>query len=168
MADWLTHVFFAYAFFTVASWVVDLPDRWVAVGLVGSVLPDLDRLALIAPANSASAALGVPFDWNGLHTLGGLLLLGGVGALLFERRRDQRRALALLYAGALSHLLVDLPQPYADGLTLTNLYLFPFSSWRTTTPGWYVSADRWVVAVAFTVALVAFLSDRYLVSATDD
>ena len=164
MADWLTHTLVAYAVFTAAGWSVPwLTERWVAVGVVGSVLPDLNRLSLLVSPDSVSAVLGVPFDWNALHTLGGVVLLGGVGALLFERRREQVRAAALLYAGALSHLLVDLPQPYADGRTLTNLYLFPVRSWRTATPGWYVSADRWVVAAAFVVALLVYLCDRYLV-----
>ena len=161
MAEWLTHVSVAYALFTVGSWLIAwLDDRWIAVGVVGSILPDLNRIELVVPADFIEAHLGVPFDWSGIHTLGGLVLLCAVGAFLFERRREQWRAFGLLFAGGLSHILIDIPQRYVDGETLTNLYFFPLNAWRTATPGWYVSADRWVVVVAFVVAVVVFLVDR--------
>lgn len=162
MAEWLSHVLLAYAAFTVASWQIEwLDQRWVAVGVVGSILPDLSRLNLLVDNDTMTALLGVPFEWGGLHTLGGSILLAGVGALLFEGRRQQYRAFGLLVAGAFSHLIVDLPQKYADGQLLTNLYLFPVSSWRGPTPGWYVSADRWVAVLSLGVALVVYLADRY-------
>lgn len=162
MSEWLTHVFVAYALFTVGSWRLDwLGKRWVAVAVVGSILPDLNRLRLLVAPDLISAPLGVPFDWDGLHTLAGIVLLSGIGALLFERRRERRRAFGLLIAGALSHIVVDIPQRYADGQTLTNLYAHPLPPWRVSTPGWYVPADRWVVLVAFAAALVVFVLDRY-------
>jgi len=162
MAEWLTHVLIAYALFTAACWTVGwLDERWVAVGMVGSVLPDLNRLALLVPTGSVSVALGVPFDWRGLHTLAGAFLLAGLGAVLFDSARRRRRAFVVLAAGAVSHVAVDVPQRYADGLTITNVYLFPFSSVRVPSPGWYVSADRWVLPVATAVALLVFLADRY-------
>lgn len=165
MADLLTHVFVAYALFTVAGWQVAwLDDRWIAVGVVGSILPDLNRVDLLIPHETVTAVTGSPFDWGGIHSLGGILLLAGIGALLFERERGYGRPFTLLLAGALSHVLVDVPQRYADGETLTNLYLFPFSSWRGTTPGWYVTSDRWVVVVAFGIALVVFSVDRLVLS----
>jgi hypothetical protein len=163
MADLLTHVLVAYAILTVASWrIAWLDDRWVAVAVVGSVLPDLNRIDLLLPDETVTAVTGVPFDWGGIHTLGGVLLMAGLGALLFDRECGYVRPFALLCAGALSHVVVDIPQRYADGETLTNLYFFPFSSWRVTTPGWYVTADRWVVVVAFGIALAVFIVDRRL------
>jgi hypothetical protein len=162
MAEWLTHVFVGYALFTVIGWSVDWLDaNWIAVGIVGSVLPDLNRLDLLVDDALITAITGVPFDWSGLNTLGGVMLLSAIGAMLFERRQQQRRGLLLLLTGGLTHLVVDLPQRYADGLMLTNNYLYPLPPWRVPTPGWYVSADRWVVVVAAAVALLVFLVDRY-------
>ncbi|ATW87963.1 hypothetical protein halTADL_1170 [Halohasta litchfieldiae] len=162
MAEWLTHVFLAYALFTVVGWSVDWLDaKWVAVGIVGSILPDLDRLDLVVSEELITAATGVPFEWSGINSLGGVVVLSAIGALLFEHGKNQRRAFVLLFSGSLSHLVVDLPQRYADGLMLTNTYLFPLPPWRPPTPGWYVSADQWVVVVALVVALVVFGIDRY-------
>jgi len=167
MAEWVSHVCLAYALFTVAGWYVDwLDGRWIAVGVVGSILPDLDRLDLVVSGDSITAATGVPFEWAGINSVGGAVVLSAIGALLFARPSHQRRGFLLLLAGAFSHLLADLPQRYADGLMLTNKYLFPLPAWRPPTPGWYVSADRWVAGVALLVALVVFLADRYRTSAT--
>lgn len=169
MAEWLTHVLVAYALFTAAGWAVGwLDERWVAVGVVGSVLPDLNRLHLLVPAELVSGALGVPFDWRGLHTLGGAVLLAGLGAVLFDSARRRWRAFAVLVVGAVSHIAVDVPQRYADGLTITNVYLHPFGSVRIPSPGWYVSADRWVLPAAAVVALLVFLADRSLGDAGPD
>mgnify|MGYP006270776347 FL=1 len=162
MAEWVSHVCLAYALFTAAGWYLDwLDKRWVVVGVVGSILPDLDRLGLLVSGDSITAATGVPFEWAGINSVGGAVVLSAIGALLFERRSHRRRGFLLLLAGACSHLLADLPQRYADGLMLTNKYLFPLPAWRPPTPGWYVSADRWVAVVAVAVALVVFLADRY-------
>ena len=162
MAEWVSHVCLAYALFTAAGWAVDwLDGRWVVVGIVGSILPDLDRLELVVSGDLITAATGVPFEWYGINTVGGAVVLSAIGALLFEHHRDRRRGFLLLLSGAFSHLLVDLPQRYADGLMLTNKYLFPLPPWRPPTPGWYVSADRWVAVVALLVALIVFGVDRY-------
>lgn len=164
MAEWLTHVLLAFALFTALGWVIEWIDEgWVAVGMIGSILPDLNRLELIVPADTVSAIAGVPFQWGGLHTIGGAVLLAGLGALLFDTRTRQWRAFLVLFGGALWHLIVDLPQQYADGAMLTNLYLFPIASWRPPTPGWYVSDDRWVVVGAALIALVVWLLDRYYI-----
>ena len=162
MAEWLSHVLLAYALFTAASWYIEWLDRkWVAVGLVGSILPDLNRLGLLVGSEQITAVVGLPFNWAGLHTLGGAVVLSTIGAVLFATRQQQYRAFLLLFAGALSHLIVDLPQQYADGLMVTNLYLFPLPPWRFPTPGWYVSADRWVAVVSLAIALVVFGVDYY-------
>jgi len=162
MAEWLTHIVLAYALFTAAGWYIEWLDRrWVAVGMVGSILPDLSRLDLVIDADRITAVFGVPFEWGGLHTLGGVVVLSAIGAVLFGTRTQQYRAFLCLFAGALSHLIVDLPQAYADGLMITNLYLFPLPAWRPPTPGWYVSADRWVVVVSLAVALPVFVVDYY-------
>ena len=165
MAEWVTHVCLGYALFTVVGWFVGwVDDKWVAVGVVGSVLPDLNRLGLLISGETITAVTGIPFRWGGLNSIGGALLLSAIGAVLFATAKQQRRGFLLLFSGALGHLVVDLPQPYADGRMLTQQYLFPFPAWRPPTPGWYVSADRWVAVVALTVAVVVFLADRYRTS----
>ena len=162
MAEWLTHVLLMYALGTVGTWKLDwLDSRWVAVAMIGAILPDLSRLYLIVPSELITQVTGLPFHWNGLHTVGGILFLAGIGAMVFVRPKDQKRAFLLLGTGALFHLVVDIPQTYADGLTITNLYFFPITSWRMVTPGWYVPADRWVVVFGFLIAFPVFLLDRY-------
>lgn len=164
MADLLAHVLLSYAIFRVAGWVVDwLDEGWIAVGMVGSVLPDLERMSLLVTNESMRRLTGLPFDWDGIHTLAGVAVLVCIGTLLFDTRRHRVRALVLLGGGALSHVLVDVPQRYADGDTITNLYLFPLPPWRLPTPGLYVSADRWVVLVAAACALVVLAVDRSVV-----
>ncbi|MWV39945.1 metal-dependent hydrolase [Natrialba sp. INN-245] len=116
---------------------------------------------LVVPSGWVSSVLGVPFAWDGLHTVVGTALLSGIGALLFGSSTHRRRAFLVLFAGGLSHLIVDLPQRYADGKLLTNEYLFPLTTWRPPTPGWYVSADRWVLLLAVGVTLAILLLDRY-------
>lgn len=176
MAEWLSHVLLGYAIFTILRWQIDwINQRWVAVGIVGSILPDLNRLGLLIGGEKISTLLGIPFHWSGLNTLGGSILLAAVGALLFKQHQEshligthQRRAFGLLLAGALSHIVIDLPQSYADGRLLTNIYFFPFTSWRGSTPGWYVSADRWVAVVAVGIASVVYLADQYQTTTEPD
>jgi membrane-bound metal-dependent hydrolase YbcI (DUF457 family) len=166
MSEWLTHVFVAYSLLTLASWRLDwLDERWIAVGVVGSILPDFSRLDLLVDADTVTAVLGIPFEWGAIHTLAGVVLLAGIGAVLFDRRHEQVRAFGLLCAGGALHILVDVPQPYADGQTLTNRYLYPLPPWRLPIPGVYVSPDRWLAVVSLTVAVAVFLANRYVVPA---
>lgn len=168
MAEWLSHVLLMYAVGTIGSWKMGWFDfKWVTVGMIGAILPDLSRLYLLVPGELVTNLTGLPYQWNGLHTLAGILLLSGIGALLFTRPVDQKRAFGILLTGAGFHLLVDIPQTYADGLTITNLYFFPVSSWRAATPGWYVPADRWVVVFATAVALLVWFLDRYQTTDTN-
>lgn len=162
MADSLSHVLVAFAVFTAAGWEVGWLDRrWVAVGMVGAILPDLNRIDLVVDGSAVSQALGVPFDWDAVHTLGGVVVLAAIGGLLFPDARRRRRAFALLCAGGCSHLLFDAVKAWADGSN--GAYLYPLSWWRNPTPGWYVSSNLWVVVVAFVLAGVVWVADRYVV-----
>ncbi|WP_436902619.1 metal-dependent hydrolase [Halovenus halobia] len=160
MAEGLTHVLLAFGLFTATGWTVGWLDRrWVAVGMVGSLLPDLSRLYLLVDDYIISQALGIPFDWAALHTLGGVVVLATLGAVLFDKRQQRLRGFGLLVAGGCSHLAVDAVKAWADGTGGTALY--PLSWWRPPTPGLYVSADRWVLGVAVAVALVVAIIERY-------
>ena len=160
MAELLSHALLAFAAFTALGWAVDWLDRgWVVVGMVGSLFPDLNRLGLLVGGHAVEGVLGIPFDWSGLHTLGGVVALAGAGALCFGTHRERLRAFGLLTAGGGSHLAVDAVKAWADGAG--GAHLFPVSWWRAPTPGWYVSADRWVLVLAAVVAGAVLLADRY-------
>ena len=159
MAELLTHVLVAFALFTALGWVIEwLEPRWVVVGMVGAILPDLDRLDMIVDSSVLETLLGVPFSWSAIHTLGGVVLLSLGGALLFGTARARKRAFLLLVAGGVSHLPLDAVKAWADGYN--GAYLYPLSWWRNPTPGWYVSADRWVLVAALVCAAVVFVVDR--------
>lgn len=157
MADLLTHVLVAYALGTVASWRLEwLSKRWIAVAMVGAVLPDLNRIGLFVTDPTIEGVLGVPFALDALQTLGGLLVLAGIGTLAFDRYRG--RAYGLLLAGGLSHLLLDAVKRYADGQAGT--WLFPVTWYRHPTPNLYVSSDPAVLLVAISIAFAIWVIDR--------
>lgn len=159
MAELLTHALVAYALFTAFGWALEwLQPRWVVLGMVGSLFPDLNRIDMLVDDYAIEQLLGLPFDWGAIHTLGGVLLLSAVGALLFGAATARRRAFALLVAGGCSHLALDAVKRWAGGVN--GAYLYPVTWWRNPTPGWYVSTDRWVLGVALACALVVFVVDR--------
>ncbi len=160
MAELLTHVAVTYVGATIITWRINrLDNRWVPVAMIGAVLPDLNKLDWIIGAYRVEAAVGLPFDWDGLHTLGGAVLLAGGGAVLFQHTRDQYLAWGCLTAGAGGHLVVDSVKQWADGAG--DMYLYPLSWWRPPTPGWYVTADRWVLVVSVLLASVVFIYDQH-------
>ena len=160
MADLLAHVLIAYALLTVLGWRFDwLTRRWVAVGTAGVAIPDLVKLDLLVDADRLSAALGVPFEFDPIGTLGGVLLIAAAIALLFGTRR--RRAFAVLVAGGGSALVLDGLRLYADGNA--SYWLYPLW-WRPPTPGWYVSSDPRVLVVGLAVAGGVFALDRWVMA----
>ncbi|WP_312911799.1 metal-dependent hydrolase [Natronosalvus caseinilyticus] len=159
MADLLTHVLVAYACFTVLSWRLEwITPRWLAVGLVGSLLPNLNRTELIISDAAVEAATGVPFDFDAIHTFGGIVILAAIGALCF--RASHQRAFVMLFAGALSHLVVDSLKVYADAQS--GVWLYPFTWYRHPSPNLYVSSDPVVLTSALIVAVVVWWVDRSL------
>lgn len=158
MAELLSHVLLAYACFTVASWRLEwLTKRWVAVGTVGAILPDLNRIGLFVTDAAIESAIGVPFDVDAVHTLGGAIVLSGIGALAVTRAHG--RAFLVLFAGALSHLLVDALKVYADGAAAA--WLYPFAWYRHPSPNLYVSSDPAVLLVSVGVAALVWIVDRH-------
>ncbi|QLG48928.1 metal-dependent hydrolase [Natrinema halophilum] len=160
MADLLSHVLLAYAGCTVAGWYRPIPDRWVSVVMIGAILPDLNRVTLLVTNETLETTLGVPFDFGALSTLGGAIFLAGVGAIVVVDRH--RLAFVALFAGALSHLLIDGLKAYADGLA--GPWLYPLTWARHPTPSLYVSSDPAVLALAVTVAAVVTGIDRYFIN----
>lgn len=157
MAELLTHVLVGYVLLTVAGWRIGwLTPRWVAVGTVGALLPDLNQLGRLLSGPEIQRVLGVPFDYGALHTLGGVVLLAGLGGLPFAERR---RAFAALLVGGLSHLLLDTLKMHADGRA--GPWLYPLTWWRHPAPDLYVSADPRVLVVALVCAVAVFGADRY-------
>ncbi|WP_336362960.1 metal-dependent hydrolase [Halalkalicoccus salilacus] len=157
MAELLTHVLVAYAVLTIAGWRVDwLTPRWVALGTVGALLPDLNQLGRLLSGPTIERMLGVPFAYGALHTVGGIVLLAALVALFFAQRR---RAFAVLVAGGLSHLLLDALKIHADGRAGT--WLYPLTWWRHPAPDLYVSADSRVLAAALVGATAVLVAGRY-------
>jgi hypothetical protein len=166
MADLLATVAVTYALVTIAGWAVDwLEPKWAVICVGGSLIPDLQKVDLLVDADSISRALGIPFTYSHLGTLGGVLLVAGVITVLFDRER-WRRVYGLLVSGGLVHLLLDGMRVYADGQANTWLYpLLP--SYRPPTPNLFVTSDPTVTVVALGVALLVFGTDRYLRGASD-
>jgi hypothetical protein len=158
MADLLTHVLVAYVALTVASWRVErITSPWVAVGMCGAAIPDLVKVDIVADSATVETALGVPFTWSAVSTLGGVVLVAGAIALAFGDRH-RRRAFAALVAGGSLSLVVDGLRVYADGHT--GPWLYPFTWWRPPTPSLYVTSDPRVLVAALLVAGAVFAVDR--------
>lgn len=157
MAELLSHVLVAYALGTAASWRLErVTKRWVAVAMIGALLPDVNRVGLFVADATIETVLGVPFSVDAIHTLGGVVLLAGIGAMVVADRHQ--RAFAALLAGALSHLLVDALKAYADGAA--GAWLYPVTWARHPTPSLYVSSDPAVLGVIAAGALLVWWLDR--------
>lgn len=154
MSDLLTHVLVAYLLATLAERrTTRLDRRHVPLVMVGALVPDVAKVYLVL-GDPGLAVVGVPTSWYALQSVGGVAALVVLGAVLIGPG-ERRRALALLAAGAGSHLLLDLPVRRADGLSPP--YLYPLTWWRPPSLGLYLSSDVWpsLAAVAAVVALLA-------------
>jgi hypothetical protein len=158
MPDLLAHVLLGYALArplsTRSAWL-DRPQ--VTVAMAGACIPDLAKAALVVPSSAVTAALGVPFEWFALHTLGGTLLVTLAGTLLVAGR--WRRPVALLLGvGAGSHLLLDALLATPSGRSYAVLW--PLTRLHPPTPGLYLSTDPWPTAAAALLALGAWALTR--------
>lgn len=158
MADPLSHLLVAYVLLTVASWRVEWLDRpWVAVGVGGAAIPDLVKVDIVLDGHLVESALGIPFSYEPLSTLGGVLLVAGAIALAFERE-NRARVFGLVTVGGLTSLALDGMRVYADDRA--SAWLYPVTNWRPPTPSLYVSSDPTVLVVALALAGVVFLIDQ--------
>lgn len=157
MPDLLTHVLVGYSLGTLLVTQRGWSQELTTVVMLGALLPDLTKIRLVLTDAQIEAIVGVPFSWQALHTLGGVLVTAAVGALLVGDTL-RRRVFLLLLGGAVSHLILDSllmkPSGYA------GLPWWPVLTTALPTPGLYVSYDRWPVLVAAGIALGVFLLTR--------
>lgn len=150
MPELLTHVLLVYAGLTALSWRHEsIEPPWIAVALVGTVIPDLAKIRFLIDPRLLETWLGLPFSWMPVHRLGGAVLLAALGALFF-RRRDCWPAFAFLLAGICIHLPLDALIHRANGLTPP--YLWPLMWWHPPAGMLYISQDIWPSLVAFLAA----------------
>lgn len=158
MPDLLTHAFIAYTACTLlATRYAWLTPPYVTVGMAGAFIPDLAKADLVVDNASVGTLLGVPFDWGGLHTLGGATVAVLVGVTLVTNE-VRRRVAALLALGAASHLLADALLLKASGRSYPLLW--PLTAYHPPTPGLYRSSDIWPSVVTGGLALVTWLVVR--------
>ena len=164
MPDLLTHVLLAYAVAGLIVSATSVPDRHLPTVLVGAVMLDVMKATVLLEIPSGTA-FGIPYSFWGLHTLGGVAILGGIGALTV-RAADRRATFAALACGGASHLLLDAFVIRADGVAPP--YLFPISTWLPPTGTIYASTDAWTVLVAVAVALPVWALRRIRGGSTGD
>ncbi|KAA9398997.1 hypothetical protein Har1130_12390 [Haloarcula sp. CBA1130] len=158
MADLLTHLLVPYILLTVASWGVGwLDQRWVVVGMGGAAIPDLIKIDIVLAENTVESMIGLPFSYDPLSTLGGVLLLAGIITVAFEQRH-WKQVFSLVTVGGLTSLFLDGMRVYADGRA--SAWLYPFTNWRPPTPSLYVSSDPTVLVVALLTAGTVAVLDR--------
>ena len=157
MADLLSHVLIAYALTLPLVWAGRVSRRWVPIAMGGAAIPDLVKIELLLDSGTVENALGVPFSFDSLGTLAGVLLVSGVVAVLFARDHRRRVYLVACYGGSLS-LLVDGLRVWADGYA--GFWLYPL--WvRLPSPNLYVSSDPRVLVAVLAVAGAVAAVDRF-------
>jgi hypothetical protein len=158
MADLLTHVLVPFVLLTPASWRFDrLSKRWIVLAMAGAAIPDLVKIDNVLDEGLIQTALGVPFSYDPISTLGGVLVIAGAITLCFGAER--RRVYAFLVFGGLTSLVLDGLRVFVDGRA--NFWLYPFVWWRPPTPSLYVTSDPGVLVVALAASTLVFLLDRY-------
>ncbi|MGQ4556965.1 hypothetical protein [Halobellus sp. GM3] len=156
MPDLLTHVLLAYAVGAVAVRHTAVPDRFLPLAAVGAVMPDVMKAAVLFGVVDGSA-FGIAYSFWGIHTIGGVLMLAGIGTMTI-RQSDRCVAFAMLVLGGVGHLFLDLFVIRADGVAPP--YLFPFSGWTPPAGNLYASTDVWPAIAAGLLALAVWLGRR--------
>lgn len=155
MADLLTHVLVPYVLLTVLGWFVGVPRRWTPVAMGGAVLPDLVKVGSVVDRVVVQEALGLPFSYAPVSSVGGVLVTAAGVTVLFERTAWARVYGLLVFGGGVS-LVVDGARVFVDGAA--GYWLYPV--WiRPPTPSLYVTSDYRVTITAVAVAGVVALLD---------
>ncbi|WP_458190968.1 metal-dependent hydrolase [Haladaptatus sp. NG-WS-4] len=159
MPDLLAHAFIAYSIALLLSWRYDwISPAYATVAMAGAFIPDLTKIKLVISSGTVEQLLGIPFDWDALHTAGGALVAVFVGVTVVAPR-ERRRVFALLSVGALSHLFADglLQKPSGHSYAV----FWPLTQYYPPTPGLYLSTQAKPMIVAATVALILHFVTRY-------
>lgn len=167
MADLLTHVLVGYILATSCSIRYDwITPPMVTVTMIGAMIPDIYRVSILVHDGTVVQLIGVPFSWQGIHTIGGSLGIALLGAAL-THRAHRTRVFLLLALGVATHMLLD-----ALLYSLTGeiqLVFWPLSPVVLSTPGFYLSTDRWPALVsAITAAVVWSIRYRSSIGSTHD
>ncbi|GAA0512352.1 LexA-binding, inner membrane-associated putative hydrolase [Halorubrum aquaticum] len=158
MADLFTHILVGYVLAIVLSWRYEwISYPFVTAVMIGSTLPDLNRIDLVVPEETISVLLGLPFTWSPLHRVGGTLLIVCIGALLVPNAY-RRVVFVLLSVGASSHYVLDLLLYKPSGIT--SPLLWPFVTHGLAVDGLYLSSDRWPVVAAAVLAGLVWVVDQ--------
>ncbi|QKG92028.1 metal-dependent hydrolase [Halorubrum salinarum] len=158
MADLFTHILFGYSLGIVLSWRYEwISYPLLTVVMIGSTLPDLNRIDLVIPEETITALLGIPFTWSPLHRVGGTLLIVCLGALLVANTY-RRVVFTLLAIGASSHYALDFLLYKPSGIS--GPLLWPFVTHGIAIDGFYLSSDRLPVVVAAALAGLLWIMDR--------
>ena len=156
MPDLLTHVLLAYVAGAAAVRWTDIADRHLPVVLVGAAAPDAMKATVLLGLTTGTA-FGIPYSFWGLHTLGGVVVLSGLGAMTLTAG-ERRTGFGLLAYGGLTHLVLDLFVIRVDGVAPP--YLFPVSGWLPPAANLYASTDLWTIPVALALALSVWVLRR--------
>ena len=157
MADLLTHSLIAFSIGTMLSWrFKKINAQFITIMMIGSVLPDLTRIGLVIDSTFIEDIVGIPFSWEPLHTLGGVILVILIITLLVNKK-DSRFILSLLSLGAFSHLLLDAFLIKVSGRSYTMF--FPITIYNPEIPGFYLSTDVWPAVVAGFVTVIIYIID---------
>lgn len=155
MPDLFAHALFAYTIGTVLSWRYDwLSPAYVTGIMAGAFVPDLAKIMLVIPSSSVETLTGMAFSWAGWHTTGGALIAVLIGTILVVPR-EQKRVLAVLSLGAVSHLATDALLLKVSGRTYAIFW--PLSRYRPPIPGLYLSSQPEPTIAAVVLALIVFL-----------
>jgi len=158
MADLLTHVLTAYVLAALLSLRDDrITPAMTTAAMVGGLVPDLNRIELLVPASAVESAVGVPFGWDAFGTVGGVVVVLGLGTLAVPPRL-RRRTAALLALGATSHFCLDYLLFFPSGYS--HPYLWPLTAAGLPGPGLYLSSDRWPAIVAVVCAGLVWAANR--------
>lgn len=122
--------------------------------MLGALVPDLSKIAIVVPGPRVEALIGIPFEWFAIHMLGGTLVAISIGTLL-TTTEHRRRVFMLLALGAASHLLLDALLLKASGHSFAVFW--PLTTYQPPTPGLYASFDRWPAVVALVLASSVWL-----------
>jgi len=158
MPDVLTHVLWGYIIGMLLSVRYDWLDaRFVTVVMLGALLPDLTKIALVVDDAIVANALGVPFSWGAIHRLGGASIACAIGALLVGDGY-RTRVFVLLMIGVISHLVLDGLLINVSGYSYAILW--PLTNYHFPTPNLFVSSDRWPAIVSAMLAVGVWLATR--------